>query len=480
MISARSVMKSSAAGLLDRVLKNDSLRHMACRYAEKAAYKASMRLEIPLALKEAEFVGKRNLIQSINKAIDRGAISPGVQKKVLNNLIGKVMMPQNDVRTAFHEKYQLYPPGFITISPTAHCNLFCKGCYADSSNRAKFHLDFDVFSRIISEKQRDWDSYFTVVSGGEPLMWRSQGKNLLDLVRKHNDTYFLMYTNGTLIDARTAEEIADVGNLTPAISMEGFEPETDARRGTGTFAKILQAFENLRRVGVPFGVSLTATRSNVDVLMSEEFINFLFEKQGAIYAWFFQYMPIGRHFTLDQLVTPEQRLAMYKAQWSYMRDRKLFFVDFWNGGPISQGCFSGGRRGGYFYINWNGDVAPCVFFPYSTDNVYRIYERGGTISDVLTSGLFHDLREWQKEYGYSEVGKSDAKDIGNWLTPCPYRDHHRIAQEMILRNNAKPIDLPAEEALLDSKYHEMLTEYGERVGELTRGQWERDYLQARL
>lgn len=477
MVSAKGIMKNSAAVLLDKVLKNDGLRHFARQYAEKAAYKASMELEMPRPLKEAEFIGKRNLIYSIDKALSRGAISSGVRKKVLKNLIGKVMMPKNKVREAFYEKYKIYPPGFITISPTAHCNLFCEGCYAGSSNRDKIHLDFDVFSRILEEKQRDWDSNFTVISGGEPLMWRSSGKTLLDLLRKFQDQYFMMYTNGTLIDEKMADEIASIGNLTPAVSLEGFEDATDKRRGKGTFSKILKAFENLRRAGIPFGVSLTATRDNVEALMSEEFIDFCFEQQGAIYAWFFQYMPIGRHFTLQRLVTPEQRLEMYRAQWSYMRNRKLFFVDFWNGGPISQGCFSGGRRGGYFYINWNGDVTPCVFFPYSTHNIYKIYETGGTINDVLFSGLFRDLRRWQIEYGYSKEGKSDKEKMGNWLAPCPIRDHHRIAQEMIRKNDAKPIDLPAQEALLDEKYQTMLEEYGERVGLLTRGDWERDYIQ---
>ena len=476
MVSAKGFVTSSATVVLDRVLQNDSLRHIARRYAEKAAYNASMRLEMPGPIKAAEFVGKRNLIYAIDRALDRGAISSRVREKILKNLFGKIMLPKKDVQEAFYEKYKIYPPGFITISPTAHCNLFCEGCYANSSNRDKIHLDFDVFCRILEEKQRDWDSNFTVISGGEPLMWRSRGKTLLDLLRKYQDQFFMMYTNGTLIDERMADAIAEVGNLTPAVSLEGFEEATDKRRGKGTFSKILKAFDNLRRVGVPFGVSLTATRENVEAMMSREFIDFCFEQQGAIYAWFFQYMPIGRHFTLEHLVTPEQRLAMYKAQWDYMQNKKLFFVDFWNGGPISQGCFSGGRRGGYFYINWNGDVTPCVFFPYSTHNVYKIYENGGTINDVLLTGLFQDLRQWQKEYGYSEVGKSDPDKIGNWLAPCPIRDHHKAAWEMIQRNNARGIDLPAQEAVLDEKYHAMLEEYGERVSQLTQGEWERDYL----
>ena len=38
-----------------------------------------------------------------------------------------------------------------------------------------------------------------------------------------------MYTNGTLIDEKMAQRMAEVGNITPAISVEGFEKKTDER-----------------------------------------------------------------------------------------------------------------------------------------------------------------------------------------------------------------------------------------------------------
>jgi MoaA/NifB/PqqE/SkfB family radical SAM enzyme len=186
-----------------------------------------------------------------------------------------------------------------------------------------------------------------VISGGEPTMWRSQGKGILDLARAHQDNYFLMYTNGTLINETFARELAEVGNITPAISVEGFEKETDARRGEGTHRKIREAFGNLKKAGVPFGISVTATRFNAEQLMSDAFIDTYFEEQGALYGWIFQYMPIGRKFTLDLMVTPEQRAWMYEREQRLIRERKIFMADFWNSGALSDGCISAGRGGGY-------------------------------------------------------------------------------------------------------------------------------------
>ena len=122
-----------------------------------------------------------------------------------------------------------------------------------------------------------------------------------------------MYTNGTLINEKMAQRMAEVGNITPAISVEGFEKETDGRRGKGVYKRILKAFENLRNTGVPFGISITAMKSNAEFVLSDEFMDFYFEQQGAIYGWIFQYMPIRRNYTLDLMVTPEQRKWMLKV-----------------------------------------------------------------------------------------------------------------------------------------------------------------------
>ena len=61
--------------------------------------------------------------------------------------------------------------------------------------------------------------------------------------------------------------------------------------------------------------------------------------------------------------------------------------------------------------------------------------------------------------------------------PCPIRDHHREAYNAVLKHTAKPADLPAFEALSDEQYHRGLEEYDNRIDELTREIWEREYLQ---
>ena len=105
---------------------------------------------------------------------------------------------------------------------------------------------------------------------------------------------------------------------------------------------------------------------------------------------------------------------------------------------LSAGSDTGG---GYFYIDWNGKVSPCVFMPYSPININDAYRDGKTLNEVWQDPFFASLRNWQKSY--------KQKD-GNWLMPCPIRDHHADLRKMIAEYEPEPSDESAREALLIS------------------------------
>ncbi|MFH1336166.1 MAG: hypothetical protein ABII96_06580 [Candidatus Zixiibacteriota bacterium] len=67
--------------------------------------------------------------------------------------------------------------------------------------------------------------------------------------------------------------------------------------------------------------------------------------------------------------------------------------------------------------------------------------------------------------------------MGNEITPCPIRDHHRRFHQIVKEQHAKPIKPEAEEALEASDFVEGLSQYGERVKELTDDIWETEYLE---
>jgi len=73
-----------------------------------------------------------------------------------------------------------------------------------------------------------------VISGGEPLAWRDGNRSVLDLAERFPDCFFVMYTNGTLIDDAVAKRLGRMGNVNPALSIEGMKERTDARGVTAS------------------------------------------------------------------------------------------------------------------------------------------------------------------------------------------------------------------------------------------------------
>jgi MoaA/NifB/PqqE/SkfB family radical SAM enzyme len=461
--------------VLNFLVRRDRVRKALLKKAEEKLHENFVVLnkdKRPPRVQEARCLMLGNLLRSVNRAISDGRISSKVSKAIINNFVGKTLLGEEDRAGHFVKKHGTYPPAFLTISPTKRCNLFCKGCYASSSAGNAETLSYDVFNRILEDKKANWGSHFTVISGGEPLLYRDGVKTLFDVFEDNQDGYFMMYTNSTMITEDAAKRMAELGNVTPAISVEGFEKETDDRRGKGIFKKIIQAMENLQAAGVPFGISVTATRHNVDIIMSDKFTEFYFKQMGAIYGWVFQYMPIGRSYTIDLMITPEQRLALFQNEQKMIKESNIFLVDFWNGGPYAVGCISAGRPGGYFYIDWNGNIAPCAFYPYYLSNIYDIYRENKNLNDVLFSRYFESIRTWQNEYGYTQP----PEKVDNFIVPCIIRDHFDEALSLVNRFDAKPLDENAAQALLDANYHKRMSEYGKDAKSLTQKFWEAEFM----
>jgi MoaA/NifB/PqqE/SkfB family radical SAM enzyme len=417
---------------------------------------------------------------SILKAVDRGLAEGRIGRanldRLLNVLIGDSFVTHGipGAKDRFQAKYGCRPPGFLLISPTKTCNLRCTGCYADSGT-SKEKLEWPIIHRMVREARDLWGLVFVVLSGGEPLAYKDEGKTVLDLAEMNQDMFFMMYTNGTLITDEVARRLSKLGNLIPAISVEGLGKATDKRRGRGVFDQIVAAMERLRRHKVFFGVSMTATRDNADTLLSDEVINFYYDKMGAAFGWLFHYMPMGRAYTLEMLPTPEQRLAMFKRAWQLVHDRQLFLADFWNSGTAANGCQSAGHPGGYLTVDWDGKIAPCVFVPYTPLNIHDVYAQNKNLNDVWEHPFFDKLRNWQWDYS-NEHKYTKGGHHGNLTMPCPIRDHYDEFFKILKEHNPEPIDENAQAAMEDPDYYKGMVAYNRDVAKLFEPIWENEYM----
>jgi MoaA/NifB/PqqE/SkfB family radical SAM enzyme len=409
------------------------------------------------------------LLGIISKNIEKDYYS----KKYIRNLTRTMLKgllykdKSGSVKNKFEQNYGYYPPSFCTVSPTQKCNLRCSGCYALSDRDTKSSLPYWVVERLVREMHDLVGSRFIVISGGEPFLWKNSEKGIIDLAESFPDMFFMAYTNGTLLDDKTIDRLLTSGNLIPAISVEGYARETDERRGRGIYKKLLLNMEKLKRAGLPFGVSVTATKKNIDILLDDTFYEYWFEDVGATFMWMFHLMPIGRaHDTMELMISAEDRKKLFEKWEHLLFDRQFFVADFWNSGAASDGCMAYAKNGGYFYVDWNGNITPCVFVPYYKDNIYDLYKDNKTIVDAITSDYFTRGRNWQREYnGFNPKPK-------NILAPCSIRDHHRIFRESILTEDVKPLDENAEIALKDPEYVHCLDDFDEQLAKITDPMWE--------
>jgi len=418
------------------------------------------------------------VLQTLDRVVEQRVLAPHVARVILERW-GHALCPsraRQAVVKRFRDAYGVAPPWFLVISPTRACNLACTGCYAAAGSEAAgsdaAHLPWHVLDRAMTEAKELWGVPLFVLSGGEPLAYRSQGKDLLDAVEKHDDCLYLMFTNGTLITDETARRLAALGNLTPALSVEGLREPTDQRRGPGVYDRVLAAMARLRDAGVPFGISITATRSNAEHVLSDPLLDFFFCEQGAFYAFIFQYMPMGRAPDLDCMPSPEQRLAFWRRSWEVVRERHIFLLDFWNHGPLVEGCIAAGRERGYLHIDWNGKVMPCVFMPYAAADLHEVYAGGGTLNDVWTTPFLRAVRQWQRDYGY---GRPKLSRKGNWMQPCPFRDHFHTFSTWINGFQPEPEPGVACAALLSDPLRARLLACGIEQARLTQPIWEEEY-----
>ena len=373
-------------------------------------------------------------------------LHPNQRDKWITNLAVNHLLSGTNKRKAWADREGFYPPSTVVISPTMKCNLSCYGCYAGDYQKS-LELSLDEFDSVLCQ-MKDMGIYFAVISGGEPFF----KEDIFEIFKKHSDVAFLVFTHGGLIDEAMVQKLIEVGNVMPAFSLEGFEQETDERRGAGHFSKVMRAMDLLRENGLSFCGSFTQTSRNTDIVTSDEYIDMLAEK-GCFAIWLFTYVPVGRDPKMELMATPEQRDLLRRRVTDFRATKPMLFVDFWNDGPIISGCIAAGRK--YFHINANGDIEPCVFCHYAVDNIRRT-----TLREALNSPLFRKIREVQEGHE-------------NLLRPCMLIDRPEVGREMFTSPGAYATHEGAD-AIFTGLAAEM-DSYSEAYAELADPAWEREY-----
>ena len=374
--------------------------------------------------------------------------SPKSKIKLLRNLICNWGLEGPRIRDSLEER-GIHAPSHIVISPTMRCNLHCRGCYSGLYS-TEGELAEEEIEKVLGEA-RSFGSYFIVVSGGEPYLMKDVWMRLW---KKHSDMYFMTFTNGTLLDQETVNNLARLGNVAPAISVEGYREETDRRRGVGVYDKLRLSIDRLRKAGVIFGISVTYTSENAEIVSTEKFLQHYIDA-GALFGWYFMFMPVGKDPDLALVPTPRQRLAFGKRVTDLRRRLPIFLADFWNDGPAVDGCLAGGRR--YLHILNSGRVEPCVFAHFGVDNI-----REKSILEAANSPFFRSIRE---RFPYNEKL--------NLMRPCMIIDNPHVLRDAVAEHVVPQGHEHSEDIIRDSRVVQWVDQYAAEFARLADPEWER-------
>ena len=252
-------------------------------------------------------------------------------------------------------------PPLVIASITSRCNLNCRGCYARARHRSgRPELTDEQWADMFAQAQELGVSII-MLAGGEPLM----RPGILDVTSKFPGIIFPLFTNGLLLDDAVTARLRAQPQVIPVLSIEGWEPETDTRRGMGVFESVAAAAEKLRAAGLFFGVSVTVTRRNFEAVTAEGLVQALIGNGCSLFI-FVEYTP-AEPGTEDLTLLQEQRRQLVEFSEGLQKRSRPVFVVFPGDEEQFGGCLAAGR--GFVHVGPDGSLEPCPFAPYSDTSV---------------------------------------------------------------------------------------------------------------
>jgi MoaA/NifB/PqqE/SkfB family radical SAM enzyme len=307
-------------------------------------------------------------------------------------------------------------PIAISLSPTQRCNLACAGCYARDYPRDD-ELPLETIDQVLRAAERQ-GVFLVVLTGGEPLL----REGLVEVLSAHRRLLFLLVTNGTLVDPRLAAEIARARNIVPAVSLEGPEDVTDARRGAGAYRAALGAMAHLAAEGVLFGFSATVTRQTCEVVVSDGFVAAMIER-GCALGFYTEYVPVGSDARGDWVLDQDQRRLLRSRLLDIRRKQSLLAVHLPDDEYDRRGrCMA--VVGGSVHINAQGFVEPCPFAHFAADNV-----QDKPLGEILASPFLGRLRSSEAVIRTGPIG-------------CALVENKGMVEVIARETGAKPTECP--------------------------------------
>jgi MoaA/NifB/PqqE/SkfB family radical SAM enzyme len=197
----------------------------------------------------------------------------------------------------------------LSIEITKECPLRCPGCYAfdaahlGGATQLRDLADFkgdELVSRVLALVDEHKPLHVSLV-GGDPLVrYRELDVILVELERRG------VYTQVVTSAFRTIPAAwMNLPNLNVVISVDGLQPEHDARRKPATYERILA---NIKAVKVTIHCTITSQIAERPGYL-DEFLQFWTGRPEVLRVWFSIFTP-QRGAADREILTPSQRASV--------------------------------------------------------------------------------------------------------------------------------------------------------------------------
>ncbi len=319
---------------------------------------------------------------------------------------------------------EFFPP-FLYVSIVNSCNLRCQGCWVDVAAKQS-RIEADAMDRMIGEAKEMGNSFFGIL-GGEPFMHG----DLLEILGRHPDCYFQVFTNGHFITDEVARQLRELGNVTPLISVEGNEIVSDERRGRpAVYNQTMEGLRNCLKHKVFTGVCTSLCQTNYD-LMSEAWVDRLIE-MGVFYCWFHIYRAVGPAPNPDLCLTPEQQFAARKFVVEMRARKPIIIIDAYYDGEGQALCPA--ATGFTHHVGPWGDIEPCPVIQFARESIY----------DKKADGSYRPLKE---TFQQSEFLRDFRETAAQATRGCIILERPDLLNELVERHGAR--DTTARAAAVD-------------------------------
>jgi MoaA/NifB/PqqE/SkfB family radical SAM enzyme len=307
------------------------------------------------------------------------------------------------------KKGEYFPP-FLYISVINSCNLRCQGCWVKVDG-PRHYLDAGKMDKIIGDAKRHGNAFFGLL-GGEPFMH----PELLEIVRRHPDCYFQIFTNGQLITDELAAEMRKLGNCTPLVSIEGTEIVSNERRGRmNVLNRTLSGLQACLKNRLITGVATSVCQTNINDLVQESWVQRLID-MGAHYVWFHTYRPVGADPHPELALTPEQVLKIRKFIVHVRKTMPIGVIDAYWDDKGSALCPM--ATGISHHINPWGEIEPCPIIQFAKETV-------------------HDGRDLMHVFRDSEYLADFRKVAAAATQGCIVLERPDLVKELVIKHGAK-------------------------------------------